>query len=427
MIEKIKIINFYTFKNQVEISFEPSNDTEYRSQYCIPVKPGKELLKLGLVYGANASGKTNLLKTLDFLRNFLLHTKESKTDSTGFVPFMGSAKNNKQPGEIEFTFYLDQIKYIYFLSINQQIVLEESLHYYPGTQPAVIFQRKYAETDKRTKVKFGNNLQFSTKTKSLIEGLTLNNSSVIASMSKANIPENAVDKIYQWFEKKFHATIYPETELFTKSSSQIISDGTFRDFALSVMQKADLDIHAIEVIEKEVNLTPGKDVINTEGGLTVEEYAAIYQTQSVRKKEVVFSHQIDGHIQPLPLDLESKGTLRLFGLSVPLKKALQPGSFLMIDELENSLHNDLVVHFLRMFLMNSKDSQMLATTHNTNILNEDLLRRDTIWFTEKNQQGFTDLYSLLDFRLHKNINPFNAYRTGKLGAKPLTGDPLLKP
>ncbi len=427
MIKNIRISNFYSIKNEIILSFEPSADKQYRSHYCVQVAKGIELLKLGVIYGANASGKTNIIKTLDFLRNFLLLPRESKTESTGFIPFSGTDDSKQLPGKIEMTFYLDQIKYVYFLLLNQNIVLEEYLNFYPGKQPAMLFQRSYSEDEKTTKIRFGNNLGFSTKIKTFIEGSTLNNSSVIATLSKANVPDNPIDRIYRWFESGFHTTIYPETELFSKSSSRVISDPDYREFALSVMQKGDLDIQGIEVLEKEVDLHPGMRENSITGGLTLEEYAAIYQRPSVRKKEVVFSHQIDGKSQYLPLELESKGTIRLFGLSVPLKNVLQPGSFLMIDELENSLHNDLVIHFLKMFLLNSTCSQLLVTTHNINILNEDLLRRDTIWFTEKDEKGQTELYSLLDFRLHKNINPFHAYRTGKLGAKPLTGDPLLKP
>ncbi len=425
MIKEVKISNFYSIKNEVVLSFDPSSDKEYRSHYCIPVSKGVELLKLGIIYGANASGKTNILKTLDFLKRFLTIPRKSKTETTGLIPFSGMENSKNIPGKIKMTFYLDKIKYVYFLSLNQHIVLEEYLNFYPGSQPAMLFQRSFSEEKQITQIRFGNSLGFSTKVKSFIEGLTLKNSSVIAILSKANIPDNPIDRIYRWFESGFQSTIYPEADLFSKSSSHIISDPDYRDFALLVMQKADLDVQGIDIVEKEVDFHQSREENSLTGGLTIQEYDTIYQAPSLKKREVVFRHQIDGKSQYLPLELESKGTIRLFALSVPLKKVLQPGSFLMIDELENSLHNELVIHFLKMFLLNSNSSQLLVTTHNTNILNEDILRRDTIWFTEKDEKGNTELYSLLDFRLHKNINPFHAYKTGKLGAKPITGDPLI--
>ena len=105
-----------------------------------------------------------------------------------------------------------------------------------------------------------------------------------------------------------------------------------------------------------------------------------------------------------------------------LESLIKDGSIYAIDELENSLHYELVAHFIKIFLENSNSSQLIFTTHDINLLNLDFLRRDTVWFVEKNEYGASELYSLVEFKLHKNLSPFNAYRVGKLGAKPNLSD-----
>ena len=423
MIHELYIKNFLSFKDEYILSFEASADKTFEEQYCYEVKGGLRLLKFGVIYGPNASGKTNVLNCLEFLKEFILTHKEIKTHETGFTPFLLDQECIEDPGVLKLSFFIENTRYIYSLEITESIVVSEHLVYYPSKQPAVLFERNFDEKKGKSIIRFGNHLNLSQGSKRIIEGLTINNSSVLSAYARANVEKSLFDKVYQWFNEKFLHLVRPETDLFNRTSSLVIKDDSYKTFALDVLQKADFNISGIEIMEKEVDLTlqpaGGKD------NLTVEEMDTVYSRPKVLKKEIVFAHKTQNTERLLPMKLESSGTRRLFGLSGVLKKLLEPSTFLMIDEMENSLHTELVAYFLRMFLLNSKNSQLLITTHNINFLAEDFLRRDTIWFVDKDENGASELYSLLDFKLHKNLSPFNAYKTGKLGARPITGSPII--
>ena len=137
---------------------------------------------------------------------------------------------------------------------------------------------------------------------------------------------------------------------------------------------------------------------------------------------IIFSHETLNGIGTLPEELESHGTLRFMGIAAIMKYLVQDNQFIIIDEIETSLHYELLSYFLRVYLANNTGtSQLLIATHDINLLNEDFVRRDTIWFTDKNEEAETELVRLSDLGLHKNISPYNAYRQGKLVKLPFTG------
>ena len=118
---------------------------------------------------------------------------------------------------------------------------------------------------------------------------------------------------------------------------------------------------------------------------------------------------------------ESEGTLRMYGLSAVLYLLIMQNQILLGDEMENSLHYDLFTHFIKTFLVNSERGQMIFSTHNLMLLDEEFIRRDMVYFTNKNEAGATEIYRAKDFGLHKDVSILNAYRAGKLGAKPNLG------
>lgn len=154
-------------------------------------------------------------------------------------------------------------------------------------------------------------------------------------------------------------------------------------------------------------------------------------TKSIKTIDLIFKHLVIDNkgkesIHNLPREQESRGTLRFYGLSGVLSTLIKGKRVISIDELETSLHPDLMKHFLLMFLANSSQSQMVIATHNLFLLEErEILRNDVIWFTQKRENGTTELYSLSDFDtsiIRKNSSIINSYKTGKLGAKPDLGN-----
>lgn len=425
MILEFKVENYLSFREEQILSFDPSSDKEYDSQYCAQVKEGVKVLKLGLIYGANASGKTNLLKSLEFLRKFILKQKRDKTEPTGVIPFKFDDSYSEKPSRFELAFYLNQIKYVYTVLLNDERVIEENLIYYPGIQPAIFFERSYDKKKEKSVIKFGGTIDLKASDKKLIEGLTISNSSVFSAFSKANTEKSLFDDVFKWFSEDFMQMIQPATDLFGWTSSRLEKDNLCKDFVLEVLQKADFNISAIDIDEEEIPIDEELETKISNMDMPEHLKEEILQKKMLKAKDISFQHTTKLMEKNLPRKLESNGTIRFYGLGGVLNKLLSSNTFLCIDEIENSLHYDLVAHFVKTFLMNSNNSQLLFSTHDINLLNEDFLRRDTVWFADKNEFGASELYSLLDFKLHKNLSPYNAYKIGKLGAKPELGEIII--
>lgn len=425
MILEFRVENYLSFAEQQILSFEASSDKEYESQYCIHVKDGVRILKLGLVYGANASGKTNLLKSLEFLRGFILRSKHDKTEPTGSIPFQFDHSYSSKPSRFELSFYLNKVKYVYSVSMTEKRVLEENLIYYPGIQPAVFFERWYDNEKGKSVIKFGGTINLKSSDKKLIEGLTIPNSSVFSAWSKANVGRSQVDEVFRWFNEGFMPMIQPRTDLFQWTTSRLEKNVQFKDFVLEVLQKADFNISAIDIDEEEIPVDENLESKISNMNVPEQIKEDIRRKKTLKIKDISFKHSTNQMEKNLPLNLESNGTMRLYGLGGVLSELLNPNKFLCLDEIESSLHNDIVAHFIKTFLMNSTNSQLLFSTHDTNLLEKGFLRRDVVWFTEKNDFGASELFSLLDFKLHKNISAYNAYKVGKLGAKPRLGEVII--
>ena len=142
MILELKIKNFLSFRDEVTFSFEATKDQSFEDYQVVKVAPNTRVLRLAIVYGANASGKSNLLNVFDFLRNFWFEIPEDKDESTGVIPFLLDEETPQEPSEFSLTFYTDGIKHLYSLILDKKKVISEKLFVYPGTQPALIFERK---------------------------------------------------------------------------------------------------------------------------------------------------------------------------------------------------------------------------------------------------------------------------------------------
>ncbi len=422
MILELKIQNFLSFKNEVVFSFEATSDKTLEDYYVATMPDSTRILKMLMVYGANASGKSNLLNVLGFLNSFVHTIQDEKDADTGFVPF-AFCETETQPGSFEMTFYVDGKKHKYQLNIGANTIFEEKLFVYPGTQPAVIFNRTYNAKKKISVVEFGSKIKISDQATEAIQLKTLKNTSVFAAYSQVNVAIPELDSVVEWFDNQLMNPITPYMDLTEYSDEAIKRNASVKNHVLQFLKEADFNIADV-LFKDTVQKVPDHllEIIDT-APLPKEEIERIKKEKVFHISETLFSHRIlnEGkeEYHSLPEKRQSKGTLRFYGLSAPFYDAIHNNAILPIDEIGSALHPLLVIHFLKEFLHKSNQAQLLFTTHNMSILNEkDMLRKDAIWFTEKQEDGATDLFSMSDFNFRKELSFYNAYKLGKFGAVP---------
>ncbi|PKQ67577.1 hypothetical protein BZG01_07535 [Labilibaculum manganireducens] len=423
MIHSLSIQNFLSFKDEMTYSFEASKDKKYEDYQIVKVADGVRLLKLGVVYGANASGKSNLLDAFEFLKDFWFDVMDSKDLETGVVPFLLDDKTSTEASKFKLIFYVEKLRYVYQLTVSNETVLNEKLEFYPGTQPAIIFDRKL--NNKVSEIVFGPKIKISQVAKDEISIKCLSNMSFFAAYNGVNIEIEELELASQWMQNQFLHSIGTETSLVRYSENLISKDKTVKEKMLAFLQQADFNISNIntEIIKKEIS----EEFLNEIKDLNIpkSEFEKLQKERSFDTLKTTFEHKVinkDESIsyKELPLGLQSDGTKRVFGLSGGIIRTIEKNAFLAIDEIESQLHPRLIEFVLEKFLRESEQAQLLVTTHYDGLLEEDdLLRKDSIWFTEKQDDASTRLYSLSDFKAVNRITSLQkAYKYGKFGAIP---------
>lgn len=425
MIISFSVRNFESIKDKQTLSFEADKSTHLEDTYIVKTETGHRLLKLGLVYGANASGKSNLIKSLHFFRSLVMNPANNKTDELRVNPFL---LNDKTPNENTFLsieFIQHKVKYFYEVELNRAAIAKEALFQYKPKK-SNIFRRTSNLKNQFTEIEFGSKIKIDKTFKKTLEANTLWNNTVLAGFLKTNIELKELKEVVDWFDGI--GSIPSNFTTLPKNHFQYILHHINKDnaFFLNLLRKADFNITNLLI---NVDAEVGNKINNMTNELNLSDQ----QINSVKEKSpksIEFEHLIDGKKYALPYEAQSDGTKKFLILSYylfMLLKSPDSSAILLIDELEASLHPELYMHFLMTFLMNSKNSQILATTHNREILNnKDVFRDDAIWITDKNNSTCsTELYSLADFDssvIRDTTNRLNAYKSGKLGGVPNLGD-----
>lgn len=418
MIQEFSIKNFLSIRDKITISFLPTKQQngESSQHLFIDVNEKTQLLKAAIIYGANASGKSNIIETFEYIHEIVTDNRKNKDDDTRFVPFYFDETTICSPGEFELIFYIKGVKFIYSLRINTTEILYEKLTYYPSRNPAKVFLREQI-------ISFGDTLNLSKFDKEVIKGNCLPNISVIAAIGKTNIQNSVFDDVRKFFHESFLDIITPKTDLQGWSMRQFEKmSQKERRLLLHLLNQADLNISEIEIKSEEIELNERIIQSLKENGAPQAMIEDLGSRDKIETKTLEFWHKFLDVEKSLNVIYESSGTRRYFGLSGVLEKLLFSPCFVAIDELEASLHPDLLLHFLLTFLVNSKDSQLVFSTHNQTLLEGDFIRRDMLWFCEKDRDyGYTYVTRGSDFGIHKNNSIANFYKIGKLGAVPELG------
>lgn len=417
MIAEFRIKNFYSLRDEQTLSFVPTSDDTARGIYTEEVADGVSLLKIGCIYGSNASGKTNILKALDFFSRFMVNDSLNKGDEIGVVPFLLDDVSAKDRTSFEMVFYLNRERYKLNLVLDNKVIYEETLQVYSSVQPTLLYRRTYNAEKDSTDIVFGGRVGLVKKSREAIEGNTFNTRTVIAAFGMSNVEKSRLNLVYDFFSKSIAPIMYPHSSLmsFTKRRLMRSKDGHLKKFILHFLKASDFNISDIAIHESDVNITPEMELLIKNMPVSEAAKEEVLKRGMLRSDEMFFVHNTSHGDKELYEELESRGTKRYMGLATVLFDLLVHGMILPIDEIESSIHYELLSYFIKVFLVNSKrGAQLIFSTHDINLLDEDYIRRDVIWFTDKNDGGETQLIRLSSLGLHKTLSVYNAYRQEKL-------------
>jgi hypothetical protein len=365
----------------------------------VEVAPGVRLLRFAMIMGANASGKSNLLYAMEFLRRFWFERKQEVDEPTGCTPFLLDNEMAGKPSKFEIRFWTKGVKYWYVLILDQACLHDEKLYYYKkgSAQPTLIVKRQLDEAG-HSVVSFNTAaVKISNAAQEEIQLKCLNNMSLFAARNQVNLSLPIFDDARDWMRAGILPLIEPNTLMFNYAKQRIHEDVVLKQYMLDFVRQADFNITDVQSDEekKRLNMQFIHTVHNERGQ---ERYA-------------------------MPAEMQSLGTKRTLGLETTIYEAVRTGALLNVDEFDASLHPDLLEFTIQRFLQEKSESQMIISTHYDPLLAtvDDLIRKDSVWFTEKGEDGASKLYSLTDFKgLGKmsSTSIRNAYRHGQFGALP---------
>ena len=429
MIINFSVQNFGSVKDKQTLTFKADASTHLESSYVIHTH-GMRLLKIALIYGANASGKTTILKALDFLRDIVLEPASKKTDELSFQPFLFDSETPKQNSLLSIEFLTNGTRYFYEVEFFKKAVVSEVLNFYNPTK-ANVFKRTTDIENQFTEIKFGGKIKIDRAVEKTLEANTLWNNTVLGGFLKTNVDVKELREAAEWFKSYLHPLVYTKTQLEGFVTSKIEEGELSRRDVVNILKKADFHISDIVIREEEQEIPDGFiEFVKKRLKAPDDEVKKLEEKRKITSVKVEFEHTVNEASYTLPIEMESQGTRRFYGFAGLLALLIKKSTAFPIDELESSLHPDLYTHFILSFLLNTDTSQIIATTHNRELLDsKDIFRNDAVWFTDKKENCSTELYSLADFDssiVRNTTNVLNAYKSGKLSATPNLGDTFIE-
>ena len=396
MFIQFTVKNFRSFKDEATLSLVASSIKERLEENTLPVSKNLSLLKSAVIYGKNASGKSSLVQALNFMKCFILNSsKETQvSEKIRTERFKLHTGTENQPSVFEIVFIHDQIRYRYGFAVTEKEVKEEWLYYVPKVQELKVFTRT------------GQNFDLSKHFKSeeqLVRANRIRSNALLLSVS-AQFNGEMASKIMKWFYT-FNCISSINSQNYGSVTLSLAEKEKGRKTVLDFLKKADMGIEDFSVIKTKLTETE-------KANLPPEFVESLEKKEEITNVDIRTVHKkynLNGKVAEL-IDFsmgkeESHGTRKFFDLSGPIIDTLLKGKTLVVDELDTQLHPALIRGICELFnskKLNPQNAQLIFVSHNTNILDKDLLRRDQIWFIEKDQFGASELFSLVEFKDKEN-------------------------
>ena len=397
MLIEFRLQNYRCFKDEQVLNLTAGSDQSLPGNVIKTSDTSKfKILRSVVIYGPNASGKTKVLEGLKFIRDFVRESANRKPDDAiDIQPFLLDPTSANAPSTFEITFIQNQVRYQYGISVDRFRVWNEYLYAAPKGRTVPYFQRAWNKDTKKEEYFFGPSLKGQNEK---ISSLTRENALFLSVAAAFKHP--MLSTVYQWF-----SGIYLELNPLQKTNQDLVDlNENYHQGIRDLIRYADLGISDYQV--KEPSIPENKLQ------LIGERIEVLHQTQGNR-------------VVAFPLSSESNGTRHILFLSQLVLHALEKGDVLVVDEMDASMHPLLVRAIVEMFhnpAVNHHNAQLIFNTHDTTLLDNTIFRRDQIWFTEKDREGATHLYSLLEYSPRKGESLAKGYLQGRYGAIPFLGD-----
>ncbi len=424
MLLNFTVGNFLSFKNKVTLSMEVDSSISKNEQVNNHTEGGNlKILKSIAVYGANASGKSNLIEALRFTKKTIVESaKYDSTESISTVPFMLDKTSKTQPIFFEIRFLIEDVIFRYGFEIEQNRISSEWL-FRKGMhgRESTLFTREYQDFDIREKFSEGKDLVKKHKVK--------DNSLLISVSDQFN--GQVSSKIISWFKEKLQVITGLNDSSYLPYTKEKLQNENWRKKILKFLSKFSLGFDDITTIKLKKELEKPRFT-----GIISENIGSYYDSQEYT--EIITLHKVSNgddeknDFTAFPYDFESEGTQKLIALSAPLVDTFESGITMVVDEFDTRMHPLITKKIIELFhdpQINKNNSQLIFATHDTNLLTNKLFRRDQIWFTEKDEEQSTDLYSLVDIevgedkkKVRNDASYEKDYILGKYGAIPYIGN-----
>lgn len=407
MVLEIRLSNFYSIKEEVVLDFRAANLNSANAKALkdnIVEHQKTKVLKTLVIYGANASGKSNIIKAIRFCNAMIFMSHNNNVnDSFNFTPFKFENFSNK-PSSYFIRFLLNEIEYEYSFSLTNNSIVTESLFFYPKGRIKEIFTRdERSGNTKLEKYTFGDVLK---RPMDVAE----NTSEKTLYISRASQLDREIAKeIFSYFHRTFVLDylgfgVSAIEQFGSQNKKQLIE-------ALKIADSDIVDVK-IKVLKKQ-----GKHFIADATNMTLKAEDIVQDFLQIKTY-----HKSNPTVAFDFLAEESQGTIKLFFMMLTLIDVVKNNKILLIDEIEESLHPKIIEYVFNLF-RSSEKAQLLCTTHNTQFLNLKKLRKDQVYFSNKKEDGSTDLYSLYDYSdFRDTMDLEKAYLQGRFDAVPIISD-----
>jgi hypothetical protein len=420
MLIEFSVTNYRSFLTTQLLTLTANTATELREEnsFVSPVSSLPRLLRSAVVYGPNASGKSNLVQAIAFMKRFVLSSaKDSqegeKIDAT---PFLFNRQSSQNPSEFEALFIQDGIRYQYGFTVNSERVTGEWLFAYPEGRAQKWFERNFDPETQKDIWYFGPKF---TGHRKVWQEATRSNALFLSTAIQLN--NEQLKPAFNWFDHKL-VVLAQGTSINHGFSTNECEEEKKKKKILKFMNAADLSITDIFLEKKDFSM----DDLPPDMPQSIKEEIA-KDLKGEKLTRLFFMHPSSNNGEDVPLEFneESAGTQKLFVLAGPWLDVLNNGFVLFVDELDTSLHPHLVRFLLNLFHnpeTNRHNAQLVFTTHDTTVLDQTLMRRDQVWFVAKDDENATSLYPLSDYKPRKGEALQKGYLYGRYGALPLPGE-----